>query len=142
MNKNIIINNYFLIAMFELFKRDKDYNKDKDPKRDKDAFLDRDEIRNAIEILHEIKNRNQLEPDVVSVVVVVVVVVGFENKHILTVLVHVHSGSRLIGRLGSRHSVPFIRFSRLTDVNYTIRHEFVSITLSRLTEYPVYPSPD
>ena len=27
-----------------------------------------------------------------------------------------YSGSRLIGRLGSRHSVPFIRFSRLTDV--------------------------
>ena len=32
--------------------------------------------------------------------------------------------------------------SRLTDVNYTIRYEFVSKTSSRLTEYPVYPSPD
>ena len=53
-----------------------------------------------------------------------------------------YSISRLIGRLGSRHSVPYIRFSRLTDVNYTIRYEFVSKTLSRLTEYPVYPSPD
>ena len=28
----------------------------------------------------------------------------------------IYSGSRLIGRLGSRHSVPFIRFSRITDV--------------------------
>ena len=26
-----------------------------------------------------------------------------------------YRGSRLIGRLGSRHSVPFIRFSRLTE---------------------------
>ena len=40
-----------------------------------------------------------------------------------------YSGSRLIGRLGSRHSVPFIRFSQLTDVNYTIRYEFVSKTI-------------
>ena len=51
------------------------------------------------------------------------------------------SGSRLIGRLGSRHSVPFIRFSRLTEVNHTIRNEFVSKTSSRLPRYPVYPSP-
>ena len=44
----------------------------------------------------------------------------------------IYSGSRLIGRLGSRHSVPINRF------NYTIRYEFVSKTSSRLTEYPVY----
>ena len=50
-----------------------------------------------------------------------------------------YRGSRLIGCLGSRHSVPFIRFFRLTDVNYTIRYEFLSKTSSRLTKYPVYP---
>ena len=37
------------------------------------------------------------------------------------------------GSLGSRHSVPFIRFSRLTNLNYTIRYEFVFKTLSRLS---------
>ena len=60
----------------------------------------------------------------------------------LNIISRKYRGSRLIGRLGSRHSVPFILFSRLTDVNYTIRYEFVSKTSSRLTEYPIYPSPD
>ena len=53
-----------------------------------------------------------------------------------------NSGSHLSGRLGGSNSVPFIRFSRLSDENYTIKHEFVSKTSSRLTDYPVYPSPD
>ena len=43
-----------------------------------------------------------------------------------TEYIHVYRGNHLIGRLGSRHSVPFIRFYRLSDVNYTIRYEFVS----------------
>ena len=43
-------------------------------------------------------------------------------------LIIVCRGSHLIGHLGSRHSVPCIRFYRLTDVDYTIRYEFVSKT--------------